>query len=304
MISAILHLAFAFAAAPAAIGLIGKTKATFAGRTGAPVTQPYSDLWRLLNKEVVRSTTTSLVSAFAPAAVLAAIACALLFVPFASQPAPLGFSGSVLAFSALLGVARYLTLLAALDTGSSFPGMGASREAMFGALAEPAFLLVVGALCRTGGDFSWDAILDVQAFLSHGGSLAQLIGAASVLFLLLLAENSRVPVDDPATHLELTMIHEVMILDAAGPDLAFYLYAAALKLFAFAALIVQLVVPMHDLPRVLAVLFLLVGIGVVAVLVGIVESVMARLRLVRVPQFLVGISVGAAIVAAITFFGR
>ena len=202
------------------------------------------------------------------------------------------FSGDLVAFAALLALGRFLLVLAALDTGSSFEGMGASREAAFSAFAEPALFLCFAGLALARGDLSLSGML--AGPLGAAGPAPLLMIAAS-LFLVLLAETSRVPVDDPATHLELTMIHEVLVLDSSGPDLALIQYGSALKLALFGALIVGVLVPRAPLPGPAALGLLVLGLVGVAVLVGVVESLMARLRLSRVPQFLVAASVLAAL---------
>jgi formate hydrogenlyase subunit 4 len=181
-------------------------------------------------------------------------------------------------------------VLAGLDTGSSFEGMGASREVTVAAFAEPALLLILTVLVLVTGSLSLGGMLGTPLATAWPAALPALVLAGASLFMLLLAENARVPVDDPATHLELTMIHEVMILDHSGPDLALILYGSALKLALFGALLVGVLVPRAHLPAAAALALLAAGLLAVAALVGVVESVMARLRLDRVPQFLVAAS--------------
>ncbi|MBI2898131.1 MAG: NADH-quinone oxidoreductase subunit H [Deltaproteobacteria bacterium] len=289
MFDTILHVALLLLFPPLVVGVVQKTKAVFAGREGAPVLQPYFDLAKLMRKGAVYSRTTTWLFRAGPIVALAAALGAGLFVPLASSRAPIGFEGDVIAVAYLLGLGRFFTMAAALDTGSSFEGMGASREAAFAALAEPALFLAFAIVCVPAGSASfadaWRALPWRMWLEAH----PELFAAALVLFAVLLAENSRMPVDDPNTHLELTMIHEVMVLDHSGPDLAFVLWASAVKLFVFAGLLVHLVLPIPAGWRG-AGLFL-IGLSVVALVVGIVESMMARLRLTRVPQFLVGASV-------------
>ena len=166
-----------------------------------------------------------------------------MLLPFGGSRAPLSFAGDIILFAYLLGLARMFTVLAALDTGSSFEGMGASREVLFSALAEPSLLLALAAVTRQTGSVSLSDMHLALSTTAWGHSALLLNLVAVVLLVVFLAENSRIPVDDPNTHLELTMIHEVMVLDHGGPDLAFILYAAALKLWLFGALIVDLVIP-------------------------------------------------------------
>jgi formate hydrogenlyase subunit 4 len=280
---------------PLMLGIINRTKAIFAGRSGPPLLQAYYDLWKLLHKGAVYSRTTTWVFRAGPIVGLASTLVAALLVPLGTLPALIAFPGDLILFAYLLGLMRFFTVVAALDTGSSFEGMGASREVLFSALAEPALLLALAAVARPVGSFSLSdmfATLSAVHWTRIGPALAL---AAVVLVVVLLAENARIPVDDPNTHLELTMIHEVMVLDHGGPDFAFILYGAALKLWLFGALLVNVVLPVGggSIWQQLAVS--LGGMVLVAVMVGVVESVMARLRLLVVPQLLVGATVLAAV---------
>jgi formate hydrogenlyase subunit 4 len=286
-INCTIHVVLALAMPPLLLGVIAKTKAIFAGRVGPPVLQPYYDLIKLFQKGSVFSTTTTWIFRAGPVVGLATGLLAALLVPFAPGSAPISFPGDLILLAYLLGLGRFFTAAAALDTGSSFEGMGSAREVTFSCLAEPAFffgLLVLAKLSRS---------LELSSMLS--GSLASQwpeAGASLALvllswFIVLLVENSRVPFDDPNTHLELTMIHEVMVLDHGGPALGMILYGAALKLFIFGALIVRLAFPwttdwfLLDWPIFIA------GMLVLAVAIGVVESTTARLRLTHVPILLV-----------------
>lgn len=281
-------LAAALVAPPLFLGIVNKTKAAVAGRRGPPVLQAFHDELKLLRKGAVYSTTSTWAFQLGPVLSLAAILTAGALVPFGAAPL-VGFEGDAILFAYLLGLARFVTVIAALDVGSSFEGMGASREVAFSALAEPALILAFAGLARQSGSLSLGAM-----FAPHAGPLsaAGTILAAGALFIVMLSENSRLPVDDPNTHLELTMIHEVMVLDHGGPDLAFILHGAALKLALTAALIARLVLP--ELPVVGSWGSLALGLAVAAVAVGLVESSMARLRLARVPQLLVAAVCAAA----------
>lgn len=277
--------------APALLGIINKTKAFFAGRTGAPLHQPYFDLWKLLNKGAVYSSTTGFCFKAAPMVGLASAVAALLLLPV-SNVAPLAFAGDLVLFAYLLGLGRFFTVLAALDTGSSFEGMGASREVLFSALAEPAFFLVLAALVSRTGQFSLSSLLQGVDGATWAKAFPALLLMLVALFVVLLVENSRIPVDDPNTHLELTMIHEVMILDHGGPDLAFILYTAALRLWILGTLIVRLALP-STLPYYEG--CFLAGMIGLAVLIGVIESSKARLQLKRVPKFIGSAAVLAAL---------
>ena len=286
------QLALSLILAPLLPGIINRVKAKFAGRHGKPVLQTYYDIAKLLGKGEVISRTSTWIFAAAPAIALAGTVCALALLPLGGAVSPLAFAGDFVLAAYLLGVGRFAVMLGALDTGSAFEGMGASREATFSALAEPVFflaLMVLTSLCLglghgTDTAFSLSTMFGGQtagAWLTGKGELLLL---PVIFFVLLLVENCRIPVDDPNTHLELTMIHEVMVLDHSGPNLAMILYGAALKLWFFAALIAGLITPALPLWEQLG-----VRLGIVlllAVVVGIVESIMARLRMERVPYLL------------------
>ncbi|MGO8766790.1 MAG: respiratory chain complex I subunit 1 family protein [Limisphaerales bacterium] len=284
---------------PLLLGIINRTKAIFAGRRGQPLLQTYFDLWKLLHKGAVYSRTTTWIFCAGPMIGLAAAVTAAMLMPLGHFPALIAFPVDFILFAGLLGLMRFVTVLAALDTGSAFEGMGASREVFFSALAEPALLAALATLARQAGYLSLSTIFPAVSggHWLHAGPVMALVFMA--LMIVLLAENARVPVDDPNTHLELTMIHEVMVLDHGGVDFAFILYGAALKLWLFAALIVAMVLP--DTGVTWMNLFLSVaGIFAVAVIVGVVESVMARLRLLIVPQLLVGAGALAAMAFLLT----
>ncbi len=299
-----LPLVLALVLAPLMRGIINRTKSHFAGRRGPPLLQPYYDLWKLLQKGAVYSTTTTWIFRAGPILSLAATLVAVTLMPFASWSAAMSFSGDLILLAYLLGIARFMTVVAALDTGSPFEGMGASREVFYAALAEPALLLGLAAIAKisVGGSIlsslsQMHSQISVHLWAENG---VILVFVALALFIVFLTENSRIPVDDPTTHLELTMIHEVMVLDHCGPDFAFILYAASLKLWLLGALIVGLVVPSTGI--VVVDLFTsLAGMVVVAVVTGTVESAMARLRLVRVPQLLVGASALAVLALVLEY---
>jgi formate hydrogenlyase subunit 4 len=195
---------------------------------------------------------------------------------------------------------RFVTMTAALDTGSAFEGMGASREAWFSMLAEPALLLGLAALAVHTGSLSLSGMLDGLALAEIGGPGAPLLLLVAVAFgIVLLTENARIPVDDPNTHLELTMIHEVMVLDHGGVDFGFIQYAACLKLWALAALLTGVLLPPLSGWRPADMALGVALILAVAVMVGVIESVMARLKLARVPQLLVAASVLSVLALAL-----
>ena len=289
-IAPLLHIALAMILAPFLLGMINRTKAISAGRKGQPLLQVYYDLLKLLRKGAVYSRTTTWVFRAGPIVGLAALLTSLLLLPFGAQRAPLAFEGDLILFAGLLAVLRFFTVIAALDTGSAFEGMGASREVQFSALAEPALLLGLATLAPLTGSFSLSGMLagiSAGTWLRTGPALAL---AAAVLLVVFLTENARIPVDDPNTHLELTMIHEVMVLDHSGPDFAFILYGSALKLWALGVLLLGILLPAQAGPWVDAVLRV-AGMFVLAMVTGVIESTMARLRLTHVPQLLAGAGV-------------
>lgn len=279
---------------PLMLGIIGKTKAAFGGRKGPPLLQPYHDIAKLLGKGAVYSRTTTWMFRLGPVLALAAVLIAGVLVPLA-HGAALSFTGDALLFAYLLGLSRFATMAAALDAGSSFEGMGASREAAFASLAEPALILALAALSRATGNLSLNRMFGNAEWGTFGAGMILTVGG---LFLVLLAENSRIPVDDPATHLELTMIHEVMVLDHGGPDLAFILYGSSVKLLVWASLLVRLLLP--AVPGAGGWVIWCLGIVAVAVAVGVVESSMARLKLTRVPQLLIVAVCAAAFAVMLT----
>jgi len=274
--------------APVLSGVIVKTKAAFAGRRGAPLFQQYHDLAKLLRKGQVISGTTTFVFRIAPTLVLVITVAAAALVAPSIASARWGFQGDFVFLLCLLGLARFLTVSSALDTGSSFEGMGASREVLYSALSEPALLICFGVLARVSGGMSLGGMYDGLGYgewLSAGTALCLV---AVSFFIVMLAENSRIPFDDPNTHLELTMVHEVMVLDNSGPDFAMITYGAALKLWVFGSLIVNLLLTAlgwTGWPHSAA---YLAGMLLVGILVGTVESVMARLSLLRTPHLLAG----------------
>ena len=218
------------------IGVIKKTKAFWAGRKGVSVLQPVWDFVRLMKKTPVISSTTSWVFKFAPVAGFASILFAALFVPMAGAKAIFNIPFAFVICSYVLGLGKFFSLISALDTGSSFEGMGASREACFSTIVEPAFFIAMASIAALTQMYTFESF---KLILQNAGVYGYLIIilASAALFIMLLIEGCRVPVDDPATHLELTMIHEVMILDNSGVDLGLISWGAAIKIFLFEAFI-------------------------------------------------------------------
>lgn len=282
------RLAACFLFSPFLLGVIGKTKAFFAGRKGPPYLQPYYDIFKLVQKGSVYSRTTTWIFRAAPLVALAAVLVSSFLIPFGGLKAPVGFTGDVLLFAALFGLARFFMILAALDTGSSFEGMGASREAAFSCLSEIALFLNFAALVVLSKSFSLSGMIGERSWTSWTTMGPSLVLVTLSTFMVLLVENARIPIDDPATHLELTMIHEVMVLDHSGPDFAFILCAGAVKLFVLGGFLVTILIPFQFHNGVLNAVVFLIGTVLLAVTIGVVESAMARLRLNRVSSFIVG----------------
>ncbi len=291
MVDTILHVILVLAMPPLLLGVIGKTKAAIAGRDGAPYLQPYYDLWRLMHKGAVISDTTTWLFKAGPVITLASTLLAALLVPLGRHPAPISFSGDMILFAYLFALGRFFTTIAALDTGSSFEGMGAAREVTFSCLAEPTLFFALITLTRLSGALSLTPMLHHISLSVWWHTGAALLLMMAGLFVVLLAENCRIPFDDPNTHLELTMIHEVMVLDHSGPWFGCILYGASLKLYLLGALFLNIAIPLDSGNSYLDWLVFVFSMFSLAVAIGLVESVMARLRLIRVPQLLVAATI-------------
>jgi formate hydrogenlyase subunit 4 len=277
---------------PLLLGVANRTKAAFAGRTGASVLQPYRDLLRLSGKGFVFSRTTTWVFRAAPVVTLVATLFAALLLPLGPGRSPLGFEGDLVLFAYLFALGRFFTTAAALDTGSPFGGMGAAREVTFACLAEPAVFFALLCLVRLSGSLSMGRMLAAPV----DGHVASLVLCIAGLIVVLLLECSRVPFDDPNTHLELTMIHEAMILDCSGPLLGVVLYGAAIKLLVLGTIVVRLVLPVSSSPW-LGRIELVAGLLFLSVLLGTIESLTGRVRMSKVPNLVLG----AAFLTAFAF---
>jgi formate hydrogenlyase subunit 4 len=265
--------------APLLPGIIQRIKSWVAGRRGPPLLQLYFDLARLWRKGVVLSTTVSPLHVAGPAIAWVALASATLVLPLGPAHPALAFRGDALLFVGLLALSRFCMALAALDTGSAFEGMGAAREVSYAVLTEVAIFTALLTLAAQSGSVSLTTMLAPSA----GAGAVLLAGG---LFAVLLAENCRVPFDDPNTHLELTMIHEVMVLDHSGPPLAVILHGAALKLLIFSVLLAEAVLPIGQMGPLAGAAALAGAVLVIAGVVGLVESATARLAFRRVPLLL------------------
>ncbi|WP_447974794.1 respiratory chain complex I subunit 1 family protein [Nitrospira sp. Kam-Ns4a] len=296
------------AVSPFVVGLIRKVKARLQCRRGASLVQPYADLAKLFRKQPVVSTTTSWIFTATPYVVFASTLAAGLLVPTFAARMPLNFAGNIIALVYLLALGTFFLILAGLDAGSAFGGMGSSREALVASLTEPAMIVSIFAVALTAGSTNLSTIVHKTALLEGiVTDPSPHLMALAALFLVTLAETGRVPVDNPATHLELTMIHEAMVLEYSGRYLALVEWAAALKLLVFLSLLGNLFAPwgiattMTPVALGLGVATYLVKVSGLAVLIGVVECMFAKLRLFRVPDLL-GVAFILALLALIFFY--
>jgi len=268
-------------------GVINLSRSLLSGRKGPGLFQPLKDLLRLFRKGSVYSNTTGIIFRIAPTISLAAIICASLVLPIGPWKAAISFEGDFVFFIYMLGLGRFLAIVSAMDTGSSFEGMGASREAHYGMLAEPAFLILMGSLVLFTGHYSFS---DIFITMRNGSGFAYGIGIMStfLIFLFTLVETCRVPVDDPRTHLELTMIHEVMILDNSGFDLGLILLSNAMKFVVFGTIIANFFIFEAALWN--SILIFVAIQAIFAMGVALVESFMARFRMAHNPQFILSLT--------------
>lgn len=284
----IFHIAVVLIGPIIMTGLINRVKSLWAGRRGPRIYQTYFDLARLLRKKPVYSEATSWIFPLSPPVVLASAFVASLLCPIVPGFSPLSFRADFIAFAYVLGLSKVFMILGALDTASAFEGMGASREATYSALVEPAILLGLATMAWASGTTSFAGLVNPDGPFLLDVSLRILV--AIVVFMVLLVESSRVPADDPTTHLELTMVHEVMILDHSGPELAFMQYAAGIKMTALAGIFAAILNPFSATAgigmAVLSASTSLVLMSAVAIAIGLIESLIARLRFRTLPLFI------------------
>ena len=277
-------------------GIIIRTKSIASGRKGPGIFQPLLDVIRLFNKGTVYSETSSFVFQIAPTIYFSSVFVAMLVVPFGQSKGFISFNGDFIFFAYVLGLGKFFSIIGAMDTGSSFEGMGASREALYSMFAEPAFFILMGSLALLTGYTSFQEIFSAL-HLGSSISYALAVMAAVVFLLIAMIENSRMPLDDTKTHLELTMVHEVMILDNSGFDLGLILSAGYLKFAMYGAIIFNLfsgtIGYKYAIPMFFAMQLLL------AFIIGIIESFMARFRMNHNAQFIVVLSS----VSLLIFFG-
>jgi formate hydrogenlyase subunit 4 len=271
--------------APLFAGMVNKQKAILTGRVGAPIFQPYYELRRLFKKETINSTGSSFISRVSPLINLVTLIVAAAMLPVGFWKPLISFDGDIILFAYILGLARFFQILAAMDIGNSFEGMGAAREATFALFAEPIFFFTIGSISFISG---WTSLYDIYHSIELTNiSYEVFIVICSIsVFMLAVTECSRMPVDDPNTHLELTMIHEVMILDNSGLDLFLYQYSSYIKLFIYTILEISFFYPFSRQSYLMGILIFITGVIALSFMLGIIETITSRYKMKNVPQYL------------------
>jgi formate hydrogenlyase subunit 4 len=304
------QMALVVAIAPLVLGVTRKVKARLLARIGPPVIQPYRDIWKLMHKEAVLAHNASWLYRGAPYAVFAVTWVAASLIPTYATGLLFSWSADLIALVALLGTARFALALAGMDVGTAFGGIGASREMMIASLAEPAMLLIVFTVALVAGTTQLSAVATLFSTAAVGLRVSLGLALFALIFVG-VAENARIPIDNPATHLELTMVHEAMVLEYSGRHLAMIEFAAALKLVLYFSLIACLFAPfgMATADKTAGALALgvaayLAKILVFAVLLPIGETSVAKMRVFRYPIFLGGAFAAAALAVFLLFVSR
>ena len=300
MLMTILNLLILLIAPFIMLGVIKKTKAFWAGRKGVNILQPLWDFIKLMKKGAVYSRTTTWIFKFAPIISFGTVLFSAFFVPLINGVAIIEIPFAFIIFAYVLALGKFFSIISALDTGSSFEGMGASREACFSTIVEPAFFIAMASIAALSQNYTFASF---KTIFASAGVYGYLIVALAIvtLFVMLLVEACRVPVDDPTTHLELTMIHEVMILDNSGVDLALITWLSAIKMFLFEALIANLMIPAGLSLGTTAWLFLLILISL-SILIGTVESAIARFRMTHVFEFIFIMTLTSLLILALVTY--
>lgn len=285
IILGIISLLVILCLAPMFVGLVNKQKAAFTGRIGAPILQPYYDLKRILRKETINSNSSSFISNISPAINFIAVIITAAMMPIGFARPLISFEGDVILFAYMLGLARFFQILAAMDIGSSFEGMGASREATFAVFAEPIFFFTIGSIAFISNNTSiYDIFHSIK--LNNISYIVFIIVCSTSVFILAVTECSRMPVDDPNTHLELTMIHEVMILDNSGIDLFLYQYSSYIKLLIYVILETSLFYPFTVKSYPMGILIFVVVILALSTVLALIETITSRFKMKNIPQYL------------------
>ena len=282
------------------MGIISKTKAFWSGRKGICLLQPLYDFIKLMKKDTVYSNTTSWVFRLAPIIVLSSLILASIFVPIIQGKSILTLQFGFVIFAYTLALGKFFSLLSAMDTGSSFEGMGASREACFSTIVEPAFFITMASIGALSQNYSFDSLKNILENAGIYGYLIIILMAVTLLVMLLI-EGCRVPVDDPKTHLELTMIHEVMILDNSGVDLGLITWANSIKIFLFELLIANLILP-QDLSIIASLIWIIAIVSALSILIGTIESAIARFRMTHIFEFIFIMTITALLILALVTY--
>ena len=302
-----IQMALVLALAPLLTGYVRKCRAYLQRRQGPPLVQPYRDLARLMKKEAILAEDASWLFRTVPYLVFAATWVAASLVPTFAHGLLFSWSADLIAIVALLGSARFFLALAGLDVGTSFGGIGASREMMIASLAEPAMIMMTFTLALVAHSTQLSTIAETMNF-GHVGLRVSLALALVALVLVAIAENGRIPVDNPSTHLELTMVHEAMVLEYSGRHLAMIELSAALKLLLYFSLIGAVFLPYGLAPAegaplsyVVGVILYLAKLALGGVLLSLFEAVTAKMRVFRVPNFL-GVALMLGLLGTILLF--
>jgi formate hydrogenlyase subunit 4 len=282
-------------------GLIIRTKSLMSGRKGPGIFQPLKNVFVLLQKGIVYSEVSGQISKIAPVICISSVFLAALLVPAPGFRPLISFSGDFILFAYLMALGRFMMIIAAFDSGSSFEGMGASREALYGMLIEPALFILIASLVVFTGNSSMSTILNLPGDF-NSGFIYGLI-SAYIIGNITIVENSRIPVDDPKTHLELTMIHEVMVLDSSGFNFALINITSLLKFSVFGSMIASVIIP-WELPAVWRIALYVTSQVVFAVTVGLVESLRSRFRMNRNQQYILTVTLISMILFVVILFER
>ncbi|HPS29207.1 MAG TPA: NADH-quinone oxidoreductase subunit H [bacterium] len=303
LIQGFISLLFIFAFSPLFAGIVNKQKAIFVGKVGAPVLQPYYELIKLFKKETINADSSSFISIFSPLINFATVIIAAAVLPIGFWKPLISFDGDIILFAYLLGLARFFQILAAMDIGSSFEGMGASREALFAIFAEPIFFFTVGSIAFVSGHTSINDIFH-SVRLDNITVIVFVVVCSISSFILAVTECSRMPIDDPNTHLELTMIHEVMILDNSGIDLFFYQLSSYIKLFIYSVILTSFFYPFSIENYWLALLIFFVVMLFISTALAVTETITSRFKMKNIPQYLLfATAIGILNLLIFTFSG-
>ncbi len=288
----LVQLILALCFAPLITGIVKKVKARLQNRQGAPVVQPYRDLQKLFRKGVIVPSSASWIFRFTPYILFGSTLVIVVLVPTLFAPVPMNWAGDIITVVYLFALGRFFLALAGLDAGTAFGGLGSSREMSIAAIIEPAMMLAIFTVSVTAGSTNLSTIVASLSTTPASAVNPSHILAFAGLFIVTLAETGRIPVDNPATHLELTMIHEAMILEYSGRYLALIEWASQMKLLIFLALLSNMFFPLgmattlSPIALIVALLAISAKTVVLAIVVAVVESTNAKLRLFRVPEFL------------------